>query len=333
MRVSLRLNGCLCRFFHSIFWRSFHRGWLRGLGRLRGIHFRRLDPVIRHVRAVGCLRDHGGFVLGVFGDGTRRCVGVFGAVVFGHIFRNRGLGRFSRGQFFGGRHRRQIRRHNCIGDHCFAGRRGDTLCSRFIGFGGRHFGALQGDGLGGVLGSLWHVGFGNRRNPGFRRLVQNVCGCHLGHRLGLGRCLGRCSVLRFLYRRFMHGFHRGQTLARQAGVKILVQINGFHAADLTRLFLRCDGGCHRCIGGIGRFVVRGFGRPFARPGPRFFGFVFFFGSGARGFFFFCHQRLTVGDGDLVVIGVDFRKRQKAVAVAAVVDKGRLQRGFDPRDLG
>ena len=44
---------------------------------------------------------------------------------------------------------------------------------------------------------------------------------------------------------------------------------------------------------------------------------------------FLHQRLTVGDGDLVVIGMDFREREEAVAVAAVIDEGRLQRGFDP----
>ena len=42
-----------------------------------------------------------------------------------------------------------------------------------------------------------------------------------------------------------------------------------------------------------------------------------------------HQRLAVGDGDLVIIGMNFRKRQEAVTVAAVIDKGRLQRRLDP----
>jgi len=36
------------------------------------------------------------------------------------------------------------------------------------------------------------------------------------------------------------------------------------------------------------------------------------------------QRLTVGDRDLVVIGVDFAEGQEAVAVSAIFDEGRLQ---------
>ena len=45
------------------------------------------------------------------------------------------------------------------------------------------------------------------------------------------------------------------------------------------------------------------------------------------------QRLPVGDRDLVIVRMDFGERQEAVAVAAVLDEGRLQRGFDPRYLG
>ena len=48
---------------------------------------------------------------------------------------------------------------------------------------------------------------------------------------------------------------------------------------------------------------------------------------------FPEQRLPVRDGDLEVIGVDFGKGQKAVAVAAVIDKGRLQRRLHPCHLG
>ncbi len=44
------------------------------------------------------------------------------------------------------------------------------------------------------------------------------------------------------------------------------------------------------------------------------------------------KRLPVGDGDLVVVGMDFREGEEAVAVAAVIDEGRLERGFDPGDL-
>ncbi len=45
------------------------------------------------------------------------------------------------------------------------------------------------------------------------------------------------------------------------------------------------------------------------------------------------QGLPVGDRNLVIVRMDFGKRQEAVAVAAVLDEGRLQRGFDPRYLG
>ena len=45
------------------------------------------------------------------------------------------------------------------------------------------------------------------------------------------------------------------------------------------------------------------------------------------------QALPVGDGNLVVVGVDFAERQEAVAIAAVFDERRLQAGFDPDDLG
>src|SRR5690348_195946 len=45
------------------------------------------------------------------------------------------------------------------------------------------------------------------------------------------------------------------------------------------------------------------------------------------------QRFAVGDGDLIIVGVDFAEGQEAVAIAAIFDKSRLQRGFDPGDLG
>ncbi len=45
------------------------------------------------------------------------------------------------------------------------------------------------------------------------------------------------------------------------------------------------------------------------------------------------QRLTIAEGDLVIVRMDFREGEEAVPVAAVVDKGGLQRGFDPRYLG
>ena len=45
------------------------------------------------------------------------------------------------------------------------------------------------------------------------------------------------------------------------------------------------------------------------------------------------QRLTVGDRDLIVVRMNFGEGEETVAVAAVVDKGRLERRLDPRDLG
>jgi len=58
----------------------------------------------------------------------------------------------------------------------------------------------------------------------------------------------------------------------------------------------------------------------------------------RGFFrgmlgLLAKQRVAILLGDLVVIGMDFRKGEEAMAVAAVIDERRLERRFDPRDLG
>jgi hypothetical protein len=45
------------------------------------------------------------------------------------------------------------------------------------------------------------------------------------------------------------------------------------------------------------------------------------------------QRLTVGDRDLIIVGMDFAEGQEAMAVAAIFDEGRLQRRLYARDLG
>jgi hypothetical protein len=49
--------------------------------------------------------------------------------------------------------------------------------------------------------------------------------------------------------------------------------------------------------------------------------------------FFLDQRLPVGDRDLIIVRVDFAERQEAMAIAAVINEGRLQRRFYPCDLG
>ena len=47
---------------------------------------------------------------------------------------------------------------------------------------------------------------------------------------------------------------------------------------------------------------------------------------------FLQQRLPVRDRDLIVVGMNFVEGEEAVAVAAVVDEGGLQRGLYTRDL-
>ena len=71
----------------------------------------------------------------------------------------------------------------------------------------------------------------------------------------------------------------------------------------------------------------------ARPAPAA-GAPFGFRLGvAVGALFLVDQRLPVGDRDLVVVGMDFGEGEEAMAVAAVIDEGRLQRRLDPRNLG
>ena len=45
------------------------------------------------------------------------------------------------------------------------------------------------------------------------------------------------------------------------------------------------------------------------------------------------QPFAVGDRDLIVVGMDFREGQEAVAVAAILHERRLQRRLDADDLG
>jgi hypothetical protein len=60
--------------------------------------------------------------------------------------------------------------------------------------------------------------------------------------------------------------------------------------------------------------------------------VFFLGF-AVGALVRLDQGLTVGDGDLIVVGMNFAEGEEAVAIAAIFDEGRLQRRFYARDLG
>ncbi len=87
---------------------------------------------------------------------------------------------------------------------------------------------------------------------------------------------------------------------------------------------------------IARFERRGAHRVAARmfaarPAPARTPVDLFLGVAMRALFGL-DQRLPVGDRDLIVVGMDFRERQEAVAVAAVVDEGGLERRLYARDL-
>jgi hypothetical protein len=105
---------------------------------------------------------------------------------------------------------------------------------------------------------------------------------------------------------------------------------------------------HRRAGGAGTGLVRFvdrlrlrfrsllvtfvFVRILVRLGPFGFGVAkpLFLGGLLR---FLLQERVAVGLGDLVIIGVDFAEGQEAVAVAAIIDERRLERRFYPGDLG
>ena len=61
-------------------------------------------------------------------------------------------------------------------------------------------------------------------------------------------------------------------------------------------------------------------------------FALFLGL-AMGALFRLDQRLSVGDRDLIIVGMNFAEGEEAVAVAAIFDEGRLQRRLYARDLG
>ena len=58
--------------------------------------------------------------------------------------------------------------------------------------------------------------------------------------------------------------------------------------------------------------------------------IVFVVGGALGAAFFVDQCLPVGNWDLVIVGVNFAECQEAMAIAAVIDKGGLQRRLNAR---
>ena len=123
----------------------------------------------------------------------------------------------------------------------------------------------------------------------------------------------------------------------------VVMIHQFH----PRNGLRGDGG----VEGAGAFGQHAGGRGVA-PGPRGavalgaarLGPLAAFGlatlarvllglGGGSGGALLLQQGAAILGRDLVIVGVNLGKGEEAVAVAAIVHEGRLQRGFDPRHLG
>ncbi len=136
---------------------------------------------------------------------------------------------------------------------------------------------------------------------------------------------------RFLAAGFLDQTLLGQTLLGQS----VLDHHGFAGLLMRRkilgsLLLAGDRlGAHRIARAVGARAAVPVAAA-AAPAGAMIGVVV---GGARVALFLRDQRLPVGDRDLVVVGVDFGERQEAVAVAAVIDERRLQRRFDPRDLG
>lgn len=70
----------------------------------------------------------------------------------------------------------------------------------------------------------------------------------------------------------------------------------------------------------------------ARPPTAGAIFVLFLGFAVRALVGL-DQGLTVGDRDLIVVGMNFAEGQEAMTVAAVFDEGGLQRRLNARDFG
>ncbi len=76
------------------------------------------------------------------------------------------------------------------------------------------------------------------------------------------------------------------------------------------------------------------GRRFVRSGlGRFCGTILLLLLAPRVLGLHLDQTLPVGDGDLVVVGMDLAKGEEAMAVAAILDEGGLEAGFYANHLG
>ncbi|WP_347341739.1 hypothetical protein [Bradyrhizobium uaiense] len=139
-------------------------------------------------------------------------------------------------------------------------------------------------------------------------------------------------VMRMLMRLMLVTFVGDHAMVVMPGIIVMMR-------GIDGVFMTLDGGqrlrvtCaldHLALDAVAMAAATGIAM--ARPAAMAAVLVLFFGLPMGAFVGF-DQRLTVGDRDLVVVGMDFAEGQEAVTVAAIFDEGSLQRRLYARDLG
>ncbi|OIQ77744.1 hypothetical protein GALL_405550 [mine drainage metagenome] len=111
----------------------------------------------------------------------------------------------------------------------------------------------------------------------------------------------------------------GARIVKRIGAAVFAQIDNIHAADLASGHrIRIDGSLGLWLGAWG-----------ARATVTLAAALIILLRTRIGALF-VQQGFAVGLRDLIVIRVDFREREEAVAVAAVIDKSGLKRRLHPR---
>nr|WP_315774638.1 MULTISPECIES: hypothetical protein [unclassified Bradyrhizobium] len=208
--------------------------------------------------------------------------------------------------------------------------RGDSGAGRL---GRGRVAVLRDRGVRGFAGGL----FGSRhtvlRGDGIMRLVGLVA-----------RFVG-CTVVSFARRVLTLGLDRalGEAL-RLAGIgrvgvrPIVVLRIGVVLMRLVVGLMPLGLGREACLGGLDDLALNPFAAAAASrtavPVAAAIGAVlaFLFGFAVRALLGL-DQSLPVGDRDLIIVRMDFAEGQEAVAVAAILDEGGLQRGLNAGNLG
>jgi hypothetical protein len=115
-----------------------------------------------------------------------------------------------------------------------------------------------------------------------------------------------------------------------AAVVVRLMILRLVAVTLTLAVIRAGSLDHAALHAVALAATAGVAVARAAAVGAIFGFFLGLAMGALiGFY----QRLTVGDRDLIIVGMDFAEGQEPMAIAAIFDEGRLQRRLYARDLG